>query len=138
MIKTKPGSPLLETLGKATSGLLFPSESDAPLTPSTGPGAKGVEPTPATLLAAECLPSDTPVETITVADLFDPFAKAEDGASAEDKAEAARYRAIVELLTRELTDLHVFRVGRVDIDVYILGKDASGAWIGLKTHVVET
>ena len=138
MIKSKPTPPLLETLGKATSGLLFPSESDSPLTPYAFPGAKGAEPTPATLLAAEHLPSDTPVETITVADLFDPFARAEDGASAEDKAEAARYRAIVELLTRELTDLRVFRVGKIDIDVYILGKDPSGAWLGLKTHVVET
>ena len=72
------------------------------------------------------------------ADLFDPFAQAGDDASDEDKAEAARYRAIVDLLSKELTDLRVFRVGRVDIDVYILGKDPSGNWLGLKTHVVET
>jgi hypothetical protein len=138
MIKAKPTPPLLATLGKATSGLLFPSESDYPLTPYTFAGDKGAEPTPATLLAAEHLPSDTPVETITVADLFEPFARADDDASAEDKAEAARYRAIVELLSHELTDLRVFRVGKIDIDVYVLGKDPSGAWLGLKTHVVET
>jgi hypothetical protein len=138
MIKAKPTPPLLEALGKATSGLLFPSESDYPLTPTTFPGETGAEPTPATLLAAAHLPADTLVETITVADLFDPFAKAADDASAEDKAEAARYRAIVELLDHELTDLRVYRVGRIDIDVYVLGKDPSGAWLGLKTHVVET
>lgn len=137
-MKPKPATPLLQTLGKVTFGLLFPSESDAPLTPYTFPGPKGTEPTPAALLAAEHLPSDAPVETITVADLFDPFAQAGDDASDEDKAEAARYRAIVDLLSRELTDLRVFRVGRVDIDVYILGKDPSGNWLGLKTHVVET
>ncbi|MEP7121097.1 MAG: nuclease A inhibitor family protein [Byssovorax sp.] len=138
MIKSKPAAPLLETLGKATQGLLFPSESDCPLTPYTFPGAKGAEPTPAALLAAEHLPGDTVVETLTVADLFEPFATAADDASAEDKAEAARYRAIVDLLGKELTDLRVLRVGKVDIDVYILGKDPTGAWIGLKTHVVET
>jgi nuclease A inhibitor-like protein len=135
---SKPAPPLLATLGKATFGLLFPSESDAPLTPYTFAGPKGAEPTPASLLAAEHLPSDTPVETITVADLFDPFAEAGDDATDEDKAEAARYRDLVDLLSEKLTDLRVYRVGKVDIDVYILGKDASGAWLGLKTHVVET
>ena len=137
-MKNQPKAPLLDTLAKATAGLLFPSESDAPLTPYTFPGAPGTEPTPAALLAAEHLPSDTPVETITVADLFDPFAQAADGATAEDKAEAARYRAIADLLAQEPSELRVFRVGKVDIDVYILGKDPKGTWLGLKTHVVET
>lgn len=136
---TQPPAPLLlETLKLATTDLLFPSESDAPLEPYCFPGPKGVEPTPAALLQAEHLPSDTPVETITVADLFDPFQSADENASEEDRAEAERYRELVAVLSRELTDLRVYRVGRVDIDVYILGKDATGAWLGLKTHVVET
>jgi hypothetical protein len=133
-----PESSLLDTLEHATFGLLFPSESDAPLTPYCFPGPKGVEPTPEALLEAERLPSDTPVETITVADLFDPFAEADEHASEEDRAEAERYRNLVALLSRELTDLRVYRVGKTDIDVYILGKDKSGRWLGLKTHVVET
>jgi hypothetical protein len=41
-------------------------------------------------------------------------------------------------LKAELTDLRVYRVGSTDIDVYILGKHPSGAWLGLKTKVVET
>lgn len=137
-MKSKPAKPLLDTLDEATSGLLFPSESDAPLTPFTFPGPPRTEPTPGALLEALHLPSDTLVETITVADLFDPFAEAPDDASDEDKAEAKRYGALTRLLSSKLTDLRVYRVGRVDIDVYILGKDPSGAWLGLKTHVVET
>jgi hypothetical protein len=137
---TSPPAPtLFETLGKATEGLLFLSESDAPLTPYRFPGPPGAEPTPEALLNVEHLPSDTPVETITVADLFGPFEHAEEGASPEDEADAARYRDLVALLTRELTSLRVYRVGKVDIDVYVLGQEAaSGAWLGLKTHVVET
>lgn len=137
-MKSKPATSLPDALGKATLGLLFPSESDAPLTPYTFPGSTGTEPTPAALLEAEHLPTDAPVETTTVADLFDPFAEAAADASAEDRAEAKRYRALIDLLTKRLTDLRVYRVGHVDIDVYILGKDPSGAWLGLKTHVVET
>jgi hypothetical protein len=137
-MKSKPATELLETLGEATSGLLFPSESDAALTPYTFAGPAGTEPTPEALLEAERLPSDTLVEQITLADLLDPFAEAADDASDEDKAEAERYRALSDLLAKKLTDLRVYRVGRVDIDVYILGKAPSGAWLGLKTHVVET
>ena len=137
-MKSPPESQLLDTLGKASFGLLLPSESDAPFTPYGFPGPAGVEPTAASLLEAEHLPGDTPVETITVDDLFDPFVAADPSASAEDLAEAARYRELVELLAHELTDLRVYRVGKTDIDVYILGQDSCGAWLGLKTHVVET
>ena len=134
----QPAHPLFDTLSQATSGLLFPSESDAPITPYHFPGPQGAEPTPEALLSVEHLPGDTPVETITVADLFDPFQHAAEGASDEDQAEAARYGALVELLGHELKALRVYRVGKVDIDVYVLGHDAAGSWLGLKTHVVET
>jgi hypothetical protein len=137
-MKSPPERQLLDTLGKASFGLLFPSESDAPITPYCFPGPAGVEPTAESLLEAEHLPSDTPVETITLDELFDPFVVAGANASAEDLAEAERYRALVELLSHELTDLRVYRVGKTDIDVYILGQDPCGAWLGLKTHVVET
>ena len=137
-MKSPPESQLLATLGQASVGLLFPSESDAPFTPYGFPEPAGVEPTAASLLAAEHLPSDTPVETITLDDLFDPFMAAVPSASAEDLAEASRYRELAALLSLELTNLRVYRVGKTDIDVYILGQDPCGAWLGLKTHVVET
>lgn len=137
-MKSPPESQLLATLEQASVGLLFPSESDAPFTPYGLPVPEGVEPTAASLLEAERLPGDTPVETITLGELFDPFVAADPGGSAEDLAEAARYRDLVELLSHELTRLRVYRVGKTDIDVYILGQDACGAWLGLKTHVVET
>ena len=31
-----------------------------------------------------------------------------------------------------------FLVGEVDVDVYVLGRHASGEWLGLRTHAVET
>jgi Nuclease A inhibitor-like protein len=137
-MKPTPESPILDTLGKATFGLLFPSESDAPFTPYRFPGKEGEEPTAAALLEAEGLPSTTPVETITLDELFDPFVEEGPSAPPEDLAEAKRYRDLVKLLSSELTEVRVHRVGATDIDVYVLGKDPCGAWVGLKTHVVET
>ncbi len=137
-MKPTPESPILDTLGKATFGLLFSERVRRSAHPYRYPGKGGEEPTAASLLEAEGLPSTTPVETITLDDLFDPFVEADPSASAEDRAEAERYRDLVDLLSSELTDVRVYRVGETDIDVYVLGKDPCGDWVGLKTHVVET
>ncbi|MFO0763093.1 MAG: nuclease A inhibitor family protein [Byssovorax sp.] len=131
------GDAFLHALGELTEGLLYPSESDAPLTPFRAELPAGEPLTPERLLLSLGLPAGTPIETTTVDDVLGPFAVAEEGAGDEDRAEAERYRRIMDALSG-LTDLQAYRVGKVDIDVYLLGRDASGAWIGLKTHAVET
>lgn len=129
---------LLATLGAAASGLLFPSESDYPLTPYRWVGTDGAEPSPAALIQAEGRKADTPVETLTVRGLFEPLFALQADATEEEKADVARYRALVDLLEAELSDLRVYRVGAVEIDVYVLGRHPSGEWLGLKTRVIET
>ena len=129
---------LLTTLGAAASGLLFPSESDYPLTPYRWVGTDGAEPSPAALIQAEGRKADTPVETRTVRALFEPLFVLQADATEEEKADVARYRALVDLLEAELRDLRVYRVGAVEIDVYVLGRHPSGEWLGLKTRVIET
>ena len=39
---------------------------------------------------------------------------------------------------QRLSGLRVFRIGEVNIDVYVVGRTADGQWAGLKTHSVET
>lgn len=129
---------LLATLGAASSGLLFPSESDYPLTPYRWVGTDGAEPSPAALIQAEGRKADTPVETLTVRELFEPLFALQADATEEEKADVARYHALVELLEAELRELRVYRVGAVEIDVYVLGRHPSGEWLGLKTRVIET
>ena len=132
-----PSSPeVLRALARASAGLLFPSESDAPLTPYRWPRAGG--PSPEALLDAEGFAQETHVEAFTVEDFFAGVAEAREGADAAERAEAARFRALVDLLTHELTLLRVYRVGVVDVDAFILGRHPSGAWLGLRTHLVET
>jgi len=129
---------LLANLGAAAAGLLFPSESDYPLTPYRWVGTDGAEPSPAALIQAEGRKADTPVETLGPRELFEPLFALQADATDEEKAEVARYRALVDLLKGTLSALRVYRVGEVDIDVYVLGRHASGEWLGLKTRVVET
>ncbi|WP_437736108.1 nuclease A inhibitor family protein [Sorangium sp. So ce1335] len=126
---------LLAALQEAAQDLLFPSESDHPLQPARW----GVDASsPAALLAAEGLAADTAVEVTTVDDFFAPVLEAPEEAGEAALAAAGRYQRLVDLLERHLTDLRVYRVGRVDIDVHVVGRHPSGAWLGLKTKVVET
>lgn len=126
----------LKSLEQAAAGLLFPSESDYPLTPFRY-GGQG-EPTAAGLLAAEGKPEETAVEEIPLEELFDGVTADIEGADEAEKAETERWRALVALLRADLGDLRVYRVGAIDIDVYVLGRHASGEWLGLKTKVIET
>lgn len=137
-MKRRPPSSaaIFHALGRAAAGLLFPSESDAPLTPYRWAGAG--EPTPAALREALALAPETPVETVTARDFFAGVTEAPEGASAEERAQAARFHALVELLSGALADLRVYRVGAVDVDAFVLGRHPSGAWLGLRTHLVET
>ncbi|WP_437899034.1 nuclease A inhibitor family protein [Sorangium sp. So ce124] len=126
---------LLASLAEAAQGLLFPSESDHELRPFR---ARGDASSPAALLAAEGLGAATPVEVTTASDLFAPVIDVPEDAGDAALAEAGRYRRLMDLLERHLTDVRVYRVGHVAIDVYVVGRHPSGAWLGLVTKVVET
>jgi hypothetical protein len=49
-----------------------------------------------------------------------------------------RYEELVLLLERRLRDVKVYRVGRTEIDCFVLGLDDHGNLAGLKTIAVET
>jgi hypothetical protein len=125
----------LSSIEEAARGLLFPSESDRPLVPYRF-GLE--EPTPEAVLRARGLPAETPVEEISVASFFEGVTEAPEGAPAEEDATAERFRALVALLERELAELRVLRVGKVEIDALVLGRHPSGQWIGVSTQLVET
>jgi hypothetical protein len=44
----------------------------------------------------------------------------------------------MQTLKENLSDIHVYRVGSIQIDAYIIGKLKSGKYAGLKTRLVET
>ncbi|MGF1589740.1 MAG: nuclease A inhibitor family protein [Pleurocapsa sp.] len=56
----------------------------------------------------------------------------------EEKAEIKRYQTLVDLMTKNLTDIRVYLLGEVEIDVYILGETPHKAIAGLTTKIVAT
>lgn len=49
-----------------------------------------------------------------------------------------KFQTLVTKLKDNLTDIKVYRLGTIDIDVYIVGKTPSGDLAGIFTKVIET
>ena len=121
---------LLAALKNASKGLLYPSETDAPFEPFSWGKADG-DLTPEKVARLAGASAGATVEEQSLADFFKDLTA--DGA---EHAEA--FRKLQQAIGERLSGARVFRVGRVNIDVYIVGRTADGEWAGLKTQSVET
>lgn len=125
---------IIDRLTQATVDLLWSSESDYPFELVTW--NQGTEMTSVALF--ENLDDDLEIESMTLTDLFEPVLEIEDWYEAAELAQVDRYRDLLHAIETNLADVHVFRVGEVEMAIYVVGKSPTGDLIGLKTHVVET
>jgi hypothetical protein len=124
-------------LTKASKGLLYPSETDAPFEVFTWKNGTGPL-TPVRLLAFAKLDHASPVAVTTVDDFFAPLIAEEDWHGREEKAIVQKFKELRQAIDAQLTEPQVYRVGAVDIAIYLAGKTHDGDWAGLKTAAVET
>jgi hypothetical protein len=121
-----------------TNELYYPSESDEPVeyieftyqadSPLTVSQVKNL------LL----IPADIFVEEIPENEFWEPVLTDQDWFGEEEKAVLSRFKELQQEVERQLTDRQIFRGGRIEIDVFLLGRKPDGSWAGLKTRVVET
>jgi hypothetical protein len=83
-------------------------------------------------------PATTLVEEVDLDQFFEPAITEQDWFGDEEKETAARYRSLLSALKQYLTDIKVYRVGEVEIDVYIVGQTKTDRIVGIATQVVET
>jgi hypothetical protein len=126
---------ITDLLKKATTDLLWSSESDYPFEIVTWD--RNVEMTP-TALFSKLEDPHVAIGSITLNDLFAPVLTVEDWYEEEELAQVKRYQNLLHAIESNLSDVQVFRIGEVEIAIYIVGKTPDGDPIGLKTHVVET
>ncbi len=122
-------------LKTASADLRFMSESDYPFELVLWSAAR--EATPENLLQHMGKPPGTLVKVVDLDSFFSSATQEQDWYGAEEKATVTKYRNLVETIKNNLTDVKVFRIGEIEIDVYIVGKVDAGL-VGLKTKVVET
>jgi len=118
---------VLKALQTAAKGLLFPSETDAPIEAFAWPGG-AKPPDEAAVRANAKVDAKTPIEQLSLDDLKRtiPSELGED------------FKPLFAAIAKHLSGVSVFKVGEVEIDVYIVGRTADGQYAGVKTQVVET
>jgi hypothetical protein len=127
----------LQELQEATAGLLFMSESDYPF--QVIEWDQAIEITPDYLRQQSAgVNSQTPVRRQSVDEFFRSATSEPQWKKGRELETARRYQTLVRLLKEYLTDLTVYRVGEIDITIFILGKNESGDLVGLTTRVIET
>lgn len=135
---TDESTALAGRIKRATSGLVYQSETDAPVRPFRVDGLTGDALTPELLLGRLGREPSTPVATVDFDDFFADLVADQDWYGDEERDMAKRFRRLVRLLKRALDDLTVFKVGEREVDVYILGRAPDGAFVGVTTKAVET
>ena len=132
----KPKVDLSQQIKTAAEGLWYISETDAEISPFTGSRSGAV--TKENLLAQIGKPEDTPVEERGFDEMLERFITIKDWFGDEEKATAEKFAALKSLLEKNLTDLKVFKVGKIEVEIYFVGLDAEGNLAGIQTKAVET
>ena len=132
---------LVEKLQNATSGLLYLSETDAPLEPffwkNEAAEGKFNESVTSEMVGKYAQVDASQLKTQSLATFFKPVATEEDWHNEEEKAEVQKFQSLRDLLKSELKNIKVFRTPGAQKQVYVVGQ-TEGGFAGLKTTVVET
>ena len=116
----------LQPLRQACEGLLYPSETDAPLEVFLW---KGTGPATARAAVEGRVGGNKAIEEVETSEFFDAL---------EDSEDAPRFRSLQRLLCQQLVDVTVLRAGARKIDIYLIGRTHAGDWAGVHTVSVET
>jgi histidine triad (HIT) family protein len=123
-----------ERFDQLTEGMLFMSETDAPLTYYGLSPEKSQEWPPSTggqFLELIGEAPEAPVEKLAPEKFFRDLRPGN-----EDRED--QVAALQKAMTGELRNLEGFRVGEIQINIFVLGTDDSGKVVGLRTLSVET
>jgi len=120
-------------LQQMAEGLLYLSEGDYPFE-VVDLGA--VNSTVAEKLVE--ISGKTGVEKVALPYFFRNMTKAETGAGEESLQKATRFVNLQNALQQKLADVAVYRLGSVQVSIYIIGRLPDGAFGGLKSTSIET
>ncbi len=134
--KILPADNLIKLIGKASANLYYISETDAEILPFAGAQTDSV--TKEALIAQIGKDVDIPVEERDFKEFFNNLTEMQDWFGDEEKQTARKFSKLRDLLQKNLKDLKVFKIGKIELDVYVVGLDAKGILTGIKTKAVET
>ena len=132
----KVGKDLAKEIEELVSGLYYISETDSEIFLFVGEKAETV--TKEILLEQAKCKVDSEVEEISFEKFFSRLTKIEDWFGEEEMETVRKFQSLKKMLKNNLKDLKVFKIGTIELDVYIVGLDLEGVLMGIKTKAVET
>ncbi len=127
---------LLEKIKKLSEGLYYLSETDAEICVFAGGTVTEIT-TDVLLNETENLPNKKTTE-IDFTNFFDKLCQKLDWYNEQDNKKAERFCKLKELLESNLTQLKVYKIGKIQIEIYVIGLDKRNRITGIKTKAVET
>ncbi len=121
---------------KIVKGLYYLSESDAEILPFNGDktGSVSVK----EILKQSANGTETAVEERDFNEFFVRLTKMQDWFGEQETTTANKFTELKKLLEDNLKDLKVFKIGKINLDIYVVGLDAESNLMGIKTKAVET
>lgn len=93
--------------------------------------------TPETVLELTQHEGNAAIELKDIDSFFEWAIQPQEWHSPEEQEAVKKYQALVRII-KQLSDPKVYRIGEINLDIYILGKTEEGAIAGVKTKAVET
>ena len=129
---------LKEQIEALTADLMYPSESDEKIAFFEMELSTTQKLSIADFRMFNGIKPETVITEISMDDFFKPLIKVEDWFGEEEKKWAEDSMKLKTLLSEKAKDFQIFKVGSVEIDVFVFGKVEECLWMGLKTKVIET
>jgi hypothetical protein len=127
---------LLNQFQTAIANLLWLSEADYPWEVNLWEDIG--ELSPEKILEKTGHDSETPIEVVELEKFFSYATQSQSWHNEQEKEDIRRYQALVKSIKEHLTNIQVYRVGLVEIDIYVIGQTQSGNFLILATKSVET
>ncbi len=127
---------VLPLISRACEGLVYISETDAPVTPIDLGAADLID--GEIILQRAGVKAGTKMSEVAATKFFDKLTKIKEWQTESQKARAKKFLALGKVLEKNLRSLKVYRFGDVRIDILIVGLDDAGHILGVRTVAVET
>ncbi|CAN5131316.1 nuclease A inhibitor family protein [soil metagenome] len=127
---------LMKRIEQACEGLIYISEIDADIEPFAGSKADRV--TSDTALKHAGKEATAPIEERAFEEFFKRLTTVKEWHGDAELEKAKKFQVLYELLKEDLRQIKVFRVGRIRLDIFVIGLDKYGSVVGVKTQAVET
>lgn len=129
-------SDITEQVKTAAAHLNYMSETDAEILPFIGKQAEAV-----TIDEIRNQTQTAPDAAIEEKDFTEFFARpttVQDWFGNEEEITAKKFADLKNLLEANLRDISVFKIGKIQIDIYVVGLNGENHLMGIQTKAVET